>query len=66
MPQFLEKKLEQRYGKGNPTVYKIMNKLGYMHGSKETAKGRAAQRKHEHDYGKGKAHTALHHRYPDV
>ena len=29
-----------------------MNKMGYMHGSKETAKGRAAERKHskEHDF----------------
>jgi hypothetical protein len=46
MPKFLEKKLAARYGKGSPAIYKIMNKLGYMRGSRETTKGRAAQRKH--------------------
>lgn len=50
MPAFLEKKLKRRYGANSPVVYKIMNSLGYMRGSKETAKGRAAQRKHDRDH----------------
>ena len=46
MPKFLEDKLKKKYGAHSDVPYKIMNKLGYMHGNKETAKGRAAQRKH--------------------
>ena len=47
MPQFLEEKLKKQYP-GNPSaVYGTMNKLGFMHGNKETAKGKAAQAKHE-------------------
>ena len=46
MPEFLEKKLKSQYGEGSDIPYKVMNKLGYMHGSKETAKGKAAQAKH--------------------
>lgn len=47
MPAFLEKKLEAEYGKGNPRVYAIMNSLGAMHGSRETALGREMEKKHE-------------------
>ena len=48
MPKFLEKKLIAEYGKKNPAaVYGTMNKLGYMKGNKETAKGRAVEKKHE-------------------
>jgi hypothetical protein len=46
MPKFLEKKLKKQYGAKSKIPYAIMNKMGYMHGSKETAKGRAAERKH--------------------
>lgn len=47
MPKFLEKKLKKEYP-GNPgAVYGTMNKMGYMKGSKETAKGKAAESKHE-------------------
>jgi len=49
VPEFLEKKLESQYGEGDPRVYATMNKLGYMRGSKETAKGKAAQAKHVRD-----------------
>ncbi len=49
MPEFLEKKLESQYGKGNPRVYATMNTIGAMHGSKETAKGRAMEKKHKAD-----------------
>ena len=47
MPKFLETKLKKEYGAKSDIPYKIMNKLGYMQGSKETPKGAAAQRKHE-------------------
>ncbi len=49
MPKFLEKKLKKQYGEKSDIPYKVMNKLGYMHGNKETAKGAAAQRKHDSD-----------------
>lgn len=46
MPKFLEEKLKKRYGSDSATPYKIMNKLGFMRGNKETAKGKAAEKKH--------------------
>lgn len=46
MPAFLERKLKAEYGEHSKAPYAIMNKLGYMHGNKETAKGRAAEAKH--------------------
>ncbi len=50
MPQFLEKKLEREYGKTNPhAIYGTMNKLGFMKGSKETKKGKRAEKKHLKD-----------------
>lgn len=49
MPEFLEKKLKKRYGADSKIPYKIMNARGFMHGSKETAKGRAAEKKHAKD-----------------
>jgi hypothetical protein len=53
MPKFLEAKLKSEYG-NNPGVYGTLNKLGAMHGNKETAKGRAMQAKHMKDALKGK------------
>ena len=47
MPLFLEKKLKSEYGADSKIPYAIMNSQGYMRGSKETAKGRSAERKHE-------------------
>ena len=47
MPAFLEKKLKKEYGNNDHAVYGTMNKLGLMKGSKETAKGRRAEKKHE-------------------
>lgn len=53
MPAFLEKKLKSEASKKGFTgkraakyVYGAMNNMGAMHGSKETAKGRAMQSKH--------------------
>jgi len=55
MPKFLERKLKQEYGEKSAIPYKIMNKLGAMHGNKTTTKGRAMERKHERDM-KGRHH----------
>ncbi len=46
MPQFLKSKLKQEYGDNDSAVYGTMNKIGAMHGNKETAKGRTMQAKH--------------------
>ena len=46
MPKFLEDKLKNQYGADSKIPYMIMNKLGYMHGNKETAKGVEAEAKH--------------------
>lgn len=51
MPKFLEEKLKKRYGKDSGVPYAIMNKLGFMHGSKETEKGRKAEKKHMRKIG---------------
>lgn len=53
MPKFLENKLKKEYGADSATPYKIMNKLGFMHGSKETPKGKAADQKHHSMLRKG-------------
>jgi len=46
MPKFLEAKLKKQYGANSKIPYKVMNSIGAMHGNKETAKGRAMQKKH--------------------
>ncbi len=45
MPAELERKLKKEYGADSDIPYKIMNKLGYMRGSKTTAKGKALEKK---------------------
>ena len=47
MPKALEEKLKKEYGKESDVPYKIMNKLGFMHGNKETEKGKVADKKHK-------------------
>jgi hypothetical protein len=47
MPKFLETKLKKEYGAKSDIPYKVMNRLGYMLGNKETAAGKAAQKKHD-------------------
>ena len=49
MPEFLERDLKREYGAKSKIPYKIMNAEGLMRGSKETAKGRAMERKHERE-----------------
>jgi hypothetical protein len=46
MPKFLEDKLKREYGANSKIPYKVMNARGYMRGNKETAKGRAIEKKH--------------------
>lgn len=46
MPKFLENKLKKEYGANSKIPYKVMNSIGAMRGSKETAKGKAMQKKH--------------------
>jgi hypothetical protein len=45
MPKALEAKLKKEYGAKSDVPYKIMNKLGYMRGSKTTAKGKALEKR---------------------
>lgn len=47
MPAFLENKLKAEYGADSAVPYKVMNKIGAMRGNKETAKGRAMEKKHD-------------------
>lgn len=48
-PAFLEKKLKKEYGNNDHAIYGTMNKIGAMHGNKETSKGKEMERKHEKD-----------------
>jgi len=47
MPKYLEEKLEKEYGSNKHAIYGTMNKIGTMKGNKETAKGKAMEKKHE-------------------
>lgn len=47
MPKFLEEKLKKEYGDNDHAIYGTMNKIGAMKGNKETAKGRAMEKKHK-------------------
>lgn len=47
MPEFLEKKLKKEYGNNPHAIYGTLNKIGAMHGNKETAKGKAMEKKHK-------------------
>ena len=49
MPAFLENKLKREYPNNPGAVYGTLNAIGAMRGSKETAKGRAMQAKHDRD-----------------
>ncbi len=49
MPKFLEDKLRAEYGDNPHAIYGTLNKLGAMRGNKETAKGRAMEKKHKLD-----------------
>ena len=60
MPKFLEEKLRKEYGNNPRAIYGTMNKIGAMHGNKETAKGKRMEAKHERDTKKhyrGEAHS---------
>ena len=55
MPKFLEDKLKKEYPNNPGAVYGTMNNLGYMHGNKETEKGREADAKHADRLAKAKS-----------
>ncbi len=55
MPKFLEEKLKKQYPDNPSAVYGTMNKMGYMAGSKETAKGKLAEKKHENLLKRGRS-----------
>lgn len=62
MPKFLERLLAKEADKKNlgkkrtgAYVYGTLNKLGLMKGSKETSKGKEADKKHLRDMLKNKA-----------
>lgn len=64
MPKWLEQQLRAEYGNNPHAIYGTMNKIGAMHGNKETAKGRAMTRKHNAKIGlsrSAKVHTAIPH-----
>lgn len=61
MPKFLESRLKQEYGAESDVPYKIMNAKGYMRGSRETAKGKAAEAKHERDSLRGLKRASARH-----
>jgi hypothetical protein len=46
MPKFLENALKKEYPNNPHAVYGTLNKIGAMHGNKETPKGRAMEQKH--------------------
>lgn len=46
MPKFLERELKKEYGDNPHAIYGTMNKIGAMHGNKETAKGRRMAKEH--------------------
>lgn len=54
MPKFLEDRLKQEYGADSKIPYKVMNRIGAMHGNKETDKGRQMEQKHAEDMAQGK------------
>lgn len=47
MPKFLEEKLKKEYGNDKHAIYGTLNKIGAMKGNKETAKGKAMEKKHQ-------------------
>jgi len=58
MPKFIEDKLKREYPNNPHAVYGTLNKIGAMHGNKETAKGRAMERKHDaHSHISGRPRT---------
>ena len=55
MPKFLEAKLKAEYPNDPAAPFKIMNSIGAMRGSKETAKRARIQAKHDRDEAAGTA-----------
>lgn len=65
MPKILEDKLKKEYP-GNPhAVYGTLNKIGAMHGSKETAKGKAIEKKLSEDTSRRFKHNPFAKKYKE-
>jgi hypothetical protein len=58
MPKFLEDDLKAEYGNNSDAIYGTLNKIGAMHGNKETAKGREMQAKHDRDKARKKTRSS--------
>lgn len=54
MPEFLKKQLEREYPNNPSAVWGTLNKIGAVRGNRETAKGRAMEKKHAAKIKKGK------------
>ena len=61
MPKFLEDKLRKEYGNNSSAIYGTMNKIGAMHGSKETPKGREMEAKHNRKVGRSRVKALAKH-----
>ena len=60
MPKALEQKLKKEYGANSSIPYKIMNKIGVMHGNKVTAKGKTMEKHHSGKGTRARLGTAAH------
>jgi len=52
VPKFLETKLKKEYPGNSHAVYGTLNRIGAMHGNKETALGRQMENKHAAKMGR--------------
>ncbi len=55
MPEFLIEKLKKEYPNNPGAVWGTLNRIGAVHGNKETANGRAMEAKHDLDEAAGTA-----------
>lgn len=59
MPKFLEARLKKEYPNNPRAVYGTLNSVGSMKGSRETAKGKGMQAKHDRDLKAGKTKGSM-------
>lgn len=55
MPKFLIDELKKEYPNNPGAVYGTLNRIGAMHGNRETAKGAQMEAKHDRDVAAGRA-----------
>ncbi len=66
MPRILESKLKKEYPNNPHAVYGTLNKIGAMKGNKETAKGKAIEKKLEKRSKKAGYYVHGHKNFGDV